>query len=138
MWPLEVLSGVAPNELFARLGYDQTYGPLAGFGWFIETYWRASFYMDNANLLKAPGNSLWNLDFHYDLGASETNRRNFRVYFEIQNLFNTTYIATANNVSDSLNATTGLQNPASVVANAGGSIYAGAPRTFIGGVRVKF
>jgi iron complex outermembrane receptor protein len=132
------IPGVPPNELFARLGYDQTYGPLAGFGLFIETYWRASFYMDNANLIKAPGNSLWNLDFHYDLSATESVVRNIRFYFEIQNLFNTTYIASANNISDSINATTGLQNPASVIANTGGSIYAGAPRAFIGGFRVKF
>ena len=64
--------------------------------------------------------------------------RNFRVFFEIQNLFGVTYVASANNVSDSINATTGLQNPASVVANAGGSIYAGAPRTLIGGVKIRF
>jgi iron complex outermembrane receptor protein len=94
--------------------------------------------MDNANMIKAPGNSLWNLDFHYDLSATESALRNIRFYFEIQNLFNTTYIASANNISDSINATTGLQNPASVIANTGGSIYAGAPRAFFGGVRVKF
>jgi iron complex outermembrane receptor protein len=132
------IPGVAPNELFARLAYDQPYGILAGLGAFIETYWRASFFMDNANLIKAPGYALVNLDLHYDLSASEANPKNFRIYFEIQNLFNTTYIASANNVSDSINQTTGLQNPASVVANAGGSIYAGAPRAFIGGVRMRF
>ena len=59
------------------------------------------------------------------------------MFFEIQNLFGVTYVASANNVSDSINAT-GQQNPASVVANAGGSIYAGAPRTFIGGIRIRF
>jgi iron complex outermembrane recepter protein len=62
----------------------------------------------------------------------------FRVYFENQNLFNTTYIASANNVSDSINATTGLQNPASVVANATGSIYAAARRAFFGGIKIRF
>jgi iron complex outermembrane recepter protein len=72
------------------------------------------------------------------LSANEANRKNFRIYFEIQNLFNTTYIASANNIADSINPATGLQNPASVVANTGGSIYAGAPRAFIGGVRMRF
>ena len=110
----------------------------AGLGLFIETYWRSSFYMDNANLIKAPGSALFNLDFHYDLSTSESNPRAFRIYFEIQNLFNTTYIASANNVSDSINATTGLQNPASVVANATGSIYAAAPRAFFGGIKIRF
>ncbi len=132
------IPGVAPNELFARLSYDQPYGPLAGLGCFVETYWRASFFMDNANLLKAPGYALVNLDLHYDLSANEKNRKNVRIYFEIQNLFNTTYIALANNISDSINATTGLQNPASVIANTGGSIYAGAPRAFIGGIKMRF
>jgi iron complex outermembrane receptor protein len=132
------IPGVEPNDLFARLSYDQPYGPLAGVGAFIETYWRTSFFMDNANLVKAPGYALVNLNFHYDLSASEANPRNFRIYFEIQNLFNTTYIASANNVSDSISATTGLQNPASVVSGATGSIYAGAPRTFIGGIKMRF
>ena len=33
---------------------------------------------------------------------------------------------------------TGLQNPASVVANATGSIYAAAPRAFFGGLKIRF
>jgi iron complex outermembrane receptor protein len=132
------IPGVEPNNLFARLAYDQPYGPFAGLGFFIETYWRSPFYMDNANLIKAPGWAMFNLDFHYDLSASESNPRAFGIFFEIQNLFNTTYIASANNVSDSISATTGLQNPASVVANATGSIYAAAPRAFFGGIKIRF
>ena len=56
---------------------------------------------------RRPAYALFNLDFHYDLSASEANRKNFRIFFEIQNLFNTTYIASANNVSDSINPITG-------------------------------
>ena len=56
-------------------------------------------------------------------------------FFEVKNLLDKTYIASANNITDSINATTGLQNPGTVLANTGtGSIYAGAPRTFVGGM----
>ncbi len=41
--------------------------------------------------------------------------------------------------SDESSATTGLQNPGSVLAATGtGSIYAGAPRTFVAGMRLAF
>jgi iron complex outermembrane receptor protein len=54
-------------------------------------------------------------------------------------LLNKTYVASANNVTDSISSVTGLQNPASVLATTGtGSIYAGAPRTFIAGMKLAF
>ena len=37
-----------------------------------------------------------------------------------------------------LNAATGLQNPAANVAAATGSIYAGAPRSVVGGLKARF
>jgi iron complex outermembrane receptor protein len=64
--------------------------------------------------------------------------KGLRLFFEVQNLFNKTYVASANNVSDSISAVSGLQNPASVLAGIGGWIYAGAPRSFVGGIKVKF
>jgi hypothetical protein len=49
------------------------------------------------------------------------------------------YVASANNITDSISSVTNLQNPASVLATTGtGSIYAGAPRTFIAGMRLAF
>ena len=59
------IPGISPNELTARLGYDEMSGPLAGLGAFVEVQWKDSFYMDNANLLKAPGYELVNLNMHY-------------------------------------------------------------------------
>ena len=44
---------------------------------------------------------------------------------------------TANNIANTVTAA-GLQNPASVLANTTGSIYAGAPRTFVAGMKVAF
>jgi iron complex outermembrane receptor protein len=61
------------------------------------------------------------------------------LYFEIRNIFNTTFVASANNITDTLNSTTGAVNPGSVLAVTGtGSIYAGEPRAFAGGVRFAF
>jgi iron complex outermembrane recepter protein len=54
-------------------------------------------------------------------------------------VLNKTYVASANNITDSINATTGIQNPGSVLAATGtGSIYAGAPRTFVAGMKLAF
>jgi iron complex outermembrane receptor protein len=131
------IPGVQPNFLTARLGYDQPSGPLAGLGAFVEYNWRGGFFVDNANLLQAPGYHLVNLNLHYDPDISFAFIKGFSLFLEVQNLFDKTYVASANNVSDSISATTGLQNPASVVAGATGSIYAGAPRTFVGGLRIK-
>ena len=60
-------------------------------------------------------------------------------FFEVKNVLNKTYVASANNITDSINATTGIQNPGSILAASGtGSIYAGAPRAFVAGMRLAF
>jgi iron complex outermembrane receptor protein len=59
-------------------------------------------------------------------------------YLEVRNIFDTTYISAANNISNSLNGVSGLENGADVLGNATGSIYAGMPRTVYGGMKVKF
>jgi iron complex outermembrane receptor protein len=95
--------------------------------------------MDNANLLKAPGYEIVNLNLHYDKEVADSYIKDAIFFFEIKNLFDQTYVASANNISDSISSTTGLQNAGSVLAVTGtGSIYAGAPRTFIGGMKLAF
>jgi iron complex outermembrane receptor protein len=54
----------------------------------------------------------------------------------VRNVFNRTYVASANNISDAVMA--GVQNPASVLANTTNSIYAGSPRAFVAGMKVAF
>jgi iron complex outermembrane receptor protein len=50
-------------------------------------------------------------------------------FFEVKNLLDKTYTASADNITDGINATAGLQNPGGILAATGtGSIYAGAPR----------
>jgi len=131
------IPGISPNELTARLGYDQMSGPLAGLGAFVEVQWKDSFYMDNANLLRAPGYELVNLNVHYKTNLASDYLRSLSLYLEVRNLFDRTYVASANNIANSVTAL-GVQNPASVLANTTGSIYAGSPRAFVAGMKVAF
>jgi iron complex outermembrane receptor protein len=59
------------------------------------------------------------------------------VFFEVRNVFDKTYVASANNIGNTVTAA-GLQNGASILANTTGSIYAGAPRTFTAGLKIAF
>jgi iron complex outermembrane receptor protein len=130
------IPGISPNELTTRLGYDELSGPLVGLGGFVEVQWKDSFYMDNANLLKAPGYELVNLNLHYNTDLASDYLKRLSLYLEVRNVFNRTYVASANNIADSVTA--GVQNPASVLANTTGSIYAGSPRAFVAGMKVAF
>ncbi|CCE05909.1 putative TonB-dependent receptor protein [Bradyrhizobium sp. STM 3843] len=131
------IPGISPNELTARLGYDQETGRFAGLGAFVEVQWKDAFYMDNANLLKAPGYELVNLNIHYKTELPSDTFKTLNVFFEVRNVFDRTYVASANNISDSVTGA-GVQNPASVLANTTNSIYAGAPRAFLAGMKVAF
>ncbi|MBE0703156.1 MAG: TonB-dependent receptor, partial [Afipia sp.] len=92
---------------------------------------------DNANLLKAPGYELVNLNVHYTTGLKSDVFKTLNVYFEVRNLFDKTYVASANNIGNTV-TNAGVQNPAGVLANTTGSIYAGSPRAFIAGMKVAF
>jgi iron complex outermembrane receptor protein len=131
------IPGISPNELTARLGYDHMSGPLAGLGAFVELQWKDSFYMDNANLLKAPGYELVNLNVHYKTDLISDYFKSLNLYFEVRNVFDRTYVASANNIGNTVTAGD-VQNPASVLANTTGSIYAGSPRAFFAGMKVAF
>ena len=131
------IPGVSPNELTARLGYDQMWGPLAGLGGFVEVQWKDLFYMDNANLLKAPGYELVNLNVHYKTDLISDYFKSLNLFFEVRNVFDRTYIASANNIGNTV-TTGGAQNLANVLANTTGSIYAGSPRAFVAGMKVAF
>ena len=131
------IPGISPNELTARLGYDETAGIYAGLGAFVEVQWKDAFYMDNANILKAPGYELVNLNVHYKTDVKSDVFKTLNVYFEVRNLFDKTYIASANNIGNSVTSA-GVQDPANILANRTGSIYAGSPRTFVAGMKVAF
>jgi iron complex outermembrane recepter protein len=132
------IPGVSPQEASVRLGYDQPTGQLKGLGAYAEVVWKDSFYMDNGNQLKAPGYELVNINVHYATSFVDSFFKDLNVYFEVKNVFDKSYVASANNISNSINAGTGLQNGANVLINSTGSIYAGAPRTFMGGMKLTF
>jgi iron complex outermembrane receptor protein len=131
------IPGISPNELTARLGYDEWSGRFAGLGAFVEVQLKDSFYMDNANLLKAPGYELVNLNVHYRTDLVSDYFRSLNLYLEVRNVLDRTYVASANNIGNSVTAA-GVQNPASILANTTGSIYAGSPRAFVAGMKVAF
>ena len=131
------IPGISPNELTARLGYDHMSGPLAGLGAFVEVQWKDSFYMDNANLLKAPGYELVNLNVHYSTDLKSDYFKSLSVFAEVRNVFDRTYVASANNIANTVRAT-GIQDGAIALAGTTGSIYAGSPRAFIAGMKLAF
>jgi iron complex outermembrane receptor protein len=94
--------------------------------------------MDNGNLLRAPVYDLVNLNFHYKTEMHDPYLRSLSAFFEVRNLFDRTYVSSANNISNSLNPITGLENGASVLGNATGSIYTGTPRAYYGGLKLQF
>ncbi|HVZ05007.1 TonB-dependent receptor [Hyphomicrobium sp.] len=126
------IPGVSPGEVTTRLSYDQPDGPFRGLGTYVEYEWHDGFYMENANLLTAPGYQLVNLNVHYTKDFDTGPVRSLMAYFEIRNLFDETYISAANNISDRAGYT------ADDLAGIAGSIYAGAPRTYYGGMKVRF
>lgn len=131
------IPGVQPHFLNGRIVYDQPHGKLRGFGGYLETNWRDAYSLDNANLLSAAGYTLLNLSTHYDPPAGHGALSRLRFFFDMQNLADKTYIASAGNITNSLNSM-GQQNGAAVLATTTGSIYAGTPRASYGGVRVRF
>ncbi len=87
---------------------------------------------------KASGSTVMNLNLHYNPPVEMKRLSRLSFYFELQNLQNRTYVASASNVSDTINSMTGQQNGAASIAAATGSIYAGMPRTSYGGVKIHF
>jgi iron complex outermembrane receptor protein len=136
------IPGVAPQTATARIGYDAKDGALAGFGGFVETTWRDAAYMDNANLLKAPGYTLVNANLYYDLpkapGALLGALSGVRVFVQGQNLTDEAYVSSASNVADSISSATGAQNGLATLQAATGSIYTGQPRSIVAGLRLRF
>jgi iron complex outermembrane receptor protein len=80
---------------------------------------------------------LVNLNVHYKTDLVSDYLKTLSLYLEVRNVFDRTYVASANNIGDSVTALGG-QNPASILATTTNSIYAGSPRTFVAGMRVAF
>lgn len=117
--------------------YDQPYGDLKGLGGFLEYIYQYSYYVDNGNQLTIPSYGLVNLNAHYKREINNSYLKEMTAFVEVTNLLDTSWVSGATNVTNSL--TYGYQNPGWYLAQNGtGSIYAGAPRGVMGGVKVKF
>lgn len=126
------IPGVSSNELTARLSYDTPSGLYKGVGAYVEYQWHDGFYMENANLLWAPGYQTVDVNVHYERKLNWGPIKSFLAYFEVRNVLDEVYIASANNIADRSGFT------ADDLAKTTGSIYAGAPRTYYGGMKVRF
>ena len=131
------IPGVPSNQLWARLDYTQPEGTLKGLGAYAETIFRGASWMDNANLVQVPAYAIMNLAITYDPGLQVGPFSAVRLYLQLQNVLNKTYVASASNVTDTINAL-GQQNGATAVAATTGSIYAGSPRAVYGGLKMHF
>lgn len=132
------IPGVVPNNLNARLIYDNPSRRCGDFGAYLEVNYRSDYWLDNANLLAAPSATILNLDLHYDPAPGHGIWSRTHFYFDLQNLANRTYVGSASNIANTISSMTGEENGASVLASAPGAIYAGAPALSIGGFRIKF
>jgi iron complex outermembrane receptor protein len=132
------IPGVPAHQLLARIGYDQPTGPLAGLGAYVEAVVQDGFFIDNANQLKAPGYTVVNANVHYAADLPGGYAKRISLYAEVRNVFDETYVSSAQNLANSLSSTTGLQNGAGVLATTPGSVFAGAPRNVVAGMRLSF
>lgn len=133
-----LIPGVPAHQLLARIGYEQVGGPLSGVGGFVEVVAQDGFFVDNANLLKAPGYALVNANLHYVTDLTGGYAKRLNLYVEARNLLDRTYASSVQNLANSLNAGTGGLNGAGVLAGTTGSVYAGAPRTVVAGLKLSF
>lgn len=134
----KAIPGVPAHQLLARIGYDQPTGPLAGLGGYLEAVVQDGFFLDNANQVRIPGYAILNANLHYATALTGGYAKRLTLYAEVRNLLDTTYASSAQNLANSLNAATGLQNGAAVLAGTTGSIFAGAPRNVVAGMKLAF
>lgn len=126
------IPGVEPHFLNARVSYDQASGALTGFGGFLEFNWVDDYFINNANTLQASGFNIFNLNLHYNRELRGHYIRGISAFFEVQNLFDDTYITSAT-VVPTLAAGASLSELSNQRA-----FFVGAPRSFFGGMRLKF
>ena len=131
------IPGVALHEATARFGYDVPAGDFRGLGAFAEYVYKDRYFVDNGDQLRIPSFGLFNANVHYDRSVDLGFVRNIAVNFEVKNVFDKRYAASANVITNSVTGT--IQTPGFLLAQFGtGSIFAGSPRAFTGSAKVKF
>jgi iron complex outermembrane receptor protein len=137
------IPNVPPHTLTLRYGYDQPHGDLAGLGAYVEYIFKSDYTIDNANYTTIPSYSIVNLNAHYNHDLTNFYIKNIELYFDVQNVFNRTYVAGAQALGNTLITGTPFQTPivwptGGLVLAQGAGIIAGQPIGFSGGVKLKF
>nr|WP_244478383.1 TonB-dependent receptor [Methylobacterium sp. Leaf113] len=132
------IPGVPQHQVLARVGYEQVGGLFNGVGAFLETVVQDGVFIDNGNQLRVPGYALLNANLHYATDLAGGYAKRLSLYLEVRNLLDRTYVASAQNLASSLNRVTGLESGADVLSATTGSIFAGAPRNVVGGMKRSF
>jgi iron complex outermembrane recepter protein len=78
-----------------------------------------------------------NVNVHYKTDLISDTFKSLNLFLEVRNVFDRTYVASANNIANTVSVT-GVPDSATALANSTGSIYAGSPRTFVAGMKVAF
>ena len=111
--PAMRIPGIPLSELLVRLGYDVPGGSLfAASVPMPNTCSRMNSYIDNANLLRVPGFGIVNTNVHFTRPLPEGPFKEVSAFAEVRNVANTTYVASANNVANTISAANGSQNGA--------------------------
>jgi iron complex outermembrane receptor protein len=85
--------GVPSQQASAWARYQLQEGPLAGLGVGGGVRYIGSSYADEANTLKVPSVTLFDLMLDYDLGRASASLKGMQVALNVQNLFDKEYIA---------------------------------------------
>ncbi len=104
----------------------------------METVVQGDFHLDNANLLKAPGYAGVNATLHDATESAGGQAKRLSADLEVRNVFDTTYVGSAQDPSNSISGARSLQTTTAVLACITGSVSAAAPRITVGGMRLSF
>ncbi len=137
------IPNVPPHTLTMRYGYDQPTGDLAGLGAYVEYVFKSNYFLDNANSITGPSYSIVNLNAHYNHDITNFYFKNLELYFDVQNVFNRTYLSGAQIVTNTLIPGTTALLPylwptGGLIMAQGTGAIAGQPRGFTAGVKLKF
>ncbi len=122
------IPGVERHILNARLGYESAYHV----GAWLEMNWLDDFFVNNSNTLKTDAYTVYNLNLHYSRDLAGPIVHGVSAFFEVQNLFDQEYIASANVVAD---ATTDTPFNLATTKQA---FFSGDARSYFAGLKLKF
>ena len=90
---------VEKNVLNMKAAYDHA---ASGFGGWVEGSWVDSFFVNNNNTLATPAYLLFNVNLHHKYQVLNNSFiKSVKAYFEVDNIFDKTYVALATPVADS-------------------------------------